>query len=154
MKKFLSVILVLAALLTPIGAVSGFADKIQDDGLKKELERVRKKGVNTVIDLDKYGRYTVKYNLLKKGGIWVRKKELPKDVHAEIEYIFGQTHVLQTISKLKCVRASVILEGNVRDFQFLHMNFYNSENKLVQSEEYIVCYKCAFMFKQYLLRIR
>lgn len=154
MKKFLSIILALAMLVSPIGAMSGFADKIQDDRLKKELKRVRKKGVKTVIELDKYGRYMVECSLLKKGGKWIRKNELSKNMYAELEYIFGQTRVLQTISSLKCVRAIIVLEGNAGDFQFLRINFYDSGRKFVKSEEYIVCYKCAFGFKQYLLRIR
>ena len=148
MKNFLSYLLVLAMLIVQVGSLYSFADKRQDDKIIEAMKAMRPKKLKIVIEIDRYGRFMVKYNLLKKAGKIAKEKELPKEVYVAIDEILAQTHILRTIKKLKCDRAFIVFEGYARGVQFLRINFCILGDKVIKSEKYIVFGTGACLFKQ------
>lgn len=147
MKKFLSVILALAMLVVPVGAMSCFADGGLGSGLLATMEKIGATKIQTVIILDKDGIYMTRYALFGKKDKFLRAQPCSAEAHMAIENVIDQTDVLQKINDLRCDKASLIFNGDINGFYFLQISFYNSKNELVKSEEYNNLDKYMFIFE-------
>lgn len=135
MKKFLSIILALAILIAPVGAVSSFADGRQGS-YELTVDTMKLLGIaksQIITDVADDGSLSAKACFWGSDGSLIAEQLLMDRHYVVIEEKITELKILTSMRKLKCCRARIVFEVAEEDFSSIHAYFYNAQGTLVKA---------------------
>lgn len=137
MKKFLSVVLLLAMLIMSVGAMPCFADGELGAGnhfsgsMKRRMEKAQ-----IIAEVKKDGTFVLRMLCFKKQGLLFGVYEAPGSIYPSFAKKLSGLKILNKIKEWKCDKALVIFGDDAKSHDYVLATFYDAYGRIIKSLEW------------------